>query len=195
MAGSIWRWWCGREKAGRSKRRRSIPVPTIKGRGKSPVFCLCSNYCYFAGMKNIFLILLWVLTAPLFARSQYTATGPAPAESNDKLVDSFSKTFAKVEIESEFPGGAKAWLQFLNEHLVYPKKAVRKRIEGTVVLQFIVDKQGNVSDLQVLSGDPILAEAALKAMADTPKWHPAVQHGHFVKSYKKQPIVFKLVAG
>jgi protein TonB len=112
----------------------------------------------------------------------------------DSLIKSTINSPVKVEIESEFPGGARGWLAYLNSHLVYPKKAVRKRIQGTVLLQFIVDKDGAVSDLKVLDGDPILAEAALKAMEDTPKWIPAVQNGKRVKSYKKQPIVFKLEA-
>jgi protein TonB len=109
-----------------------------------------------------------------------------------KAQDSLSKVFYKVEIESEFPGGARAWLAYLNSHLVYPKKAVKKKIEGTVVLQFIVDKEGNISDLSAIEGDPILAEAALKAMVDCPRWKPAIQDGKRVKSYKKQPVVFKL---
>jgi periplasmic protein TonB len=98
----------------------------------------------------------------------------------------------KIEIESEFPGGAQAWFKFLNTHLSYPPKAVRKKIEGTVLLQFIVDKDGTISDLKALSGDPILADAALKAMGDSPRWRLAVQNGKSVKSYKKQPIVFRL---
>jgi protein TonB len=106
----------------------------------------------------------------------------------------YDRTFTKVEIESEFPGGAKAWLAFLNSHLTYPNKAVRKRIEGTVILQFIVDKEGNISDAVALTGDPILAEAALKALAQSPKWNPAMQDGRLVKSYKKQPVVFRLEA-
>ncbi len=100
--------------------------------------------------------------------------------------------YLKVEIESQFPGGPKAWLAFLNSHLEYPKKAARKKIEGTVVLQFIVDKDGRITDLKALSGDPVLEEAALKAMADSPRWTPAIQNGRLVKSYKKQPIVFSL---
>jgi TonB family protein len=100
--------------------------------------------------------------------------------------------YEKVEVESEFPGGSRAWFNFLNTHLTYPKKAVRKRIEGTVLLEFIVDKDGSISDLKVLSGDPILAEAALKAMEDSPRWKPAMQNGRLVKSYKKQPIIFRL---
>lgn len=140
-------------------------------------------------MKTLIPLLLWAcFIFPAAIRAQTT---PAAATTST-TVDSANRTFTKVEIESEFPGGSRAWFQFLNDHLVYPKKAVRKKIQGTVVLQFIVDKQGNVTDLQAISGDPILAEAALKAMADTPKWKPAMQDGRMVKSYKKQPIVFKL---
>jgi protein TonB len=145
-------------------------------------------------MKTPFTFVLMALCAvfsSVTARSQSTYPG---AKADSAFVDSLSRVFTNVEIESEFPGGARAWLQYLNEHLVYPKKAVRKRIEGTVLLQFIVDKDGNISDLSVLSGDPILAEAALKAMVDCPRWHPAIKNGRKVKSYKKQPIVFKLQA-
>lgn len=151
---------------------------------------------YLVFMKKNTVILLLALCAvmiPSMAKSQGTPTPLHPIDSGTrKALDSLSKAGYKVEIESEFPGGARAWLQFLNDHLVYPKKAIRKRIEGVVLLQFIVDKDGSVSDVRVLDGDPILAEAALKAMADSPKWRPAVQNGKYVKSYKKQPITFKL---
>jgi protein TonB len=143
-------------------------------------------------MRTPFTYLLMALCAVLSsvtARSQSTYPG---AKADSALVDSLSRVFTHVEIESEFPGGARAWLQYLNDHLVYPKKAVRKRIEGTVVLQFIVDQEGNVSDLKAIMGDPILAEAALQAMAGCPRWIPATVNGRKVKSYKKQPVVFKL---
>jgi protein TonB len=141
-------------------------------------------------MKTPFVVLLTVgvLLSPAIARSQDTSKTSLRIDTSGD-----SKAFMKVEIESEFPGGASAWLQFLQSHLVYPNKAVRKRIEGTVLLQFIVDKDGSISSLQALSGDPLLVEAALKAMAQSPKWIPAIQKGRAVKSYKKQPIVFKLV--
>lgn len=102
-------------------------------------------------------------------------------------------TFTKVEIESEFPGGAQAWQQFLGANLVYPEKAIKKIIQGTVVLQFIVDKDGSISDLKALSGPDILKQAALAAMQHSPRWIPAVQNDKPVKSYKKQAINFKLV--
>jgi protein TonB len=100
--------------------------------------------------------------------------------------------FKKVEIESEFPGGIPAWMKFLSENLTYPDKAVRKNIQGTVVLQFIVCTDGSVCDIEAISGPPLLREAAVKALKNTPNWTPAVQGGKKVKSYKKQPITFRL---
>src|ERR1700730_18946693 len=70
-----------------------------------------------------------------------------------------TRTIEKLEMESEFPGGQNAWYAFLSTHLVYPKKAVRYRIEGTVTLGFIIDKDGSISDLRALDGYPILQGA------------------------------------
>ena len=61
------------------------------------------------------------------------------------------------------------------------------------MLQFIVDKEGALSDIQAISGPDILKEAALKAISQSPRWKPAMQDRRKVKSYKKQPIVFKLL--
>jgi protein TonB len=113
----------------------------------------------------------------------------APKDNED-----YDKTFTKVEIESEFPGGAGAWLRYLNKNLRYPDDAVNNEIQGTVVVQFIVDKEGNVSDVQPISGPDNggLREEAVRVIKKSGKWTPAVQNGRQVKSYKKQPIVFKL---
>jgi protein TonB len=137
-------------------------------------------------MKILTFILLLVTVMP---------QANAQTDSNRKVivVDSLGlKTFTKVEIESEFPGGAVAWLHFLNEHFKYPKKAIKQGIQGMVLLQFIVDKDGNISDARALTGDPLLQDAALKVLSQSPKWIPATINGRPVKSYKKQPIIFKL---
>ena len=100
--------------------------------------------------------------------------------------------FTKVEVESEFPGGLTAWQKFLAGSLTYPNKAVRKRVQGTVVLQFIVCTDGTVCNVEAISGPELLREAAVKAFKSTPNWVPAEQSGKKVKSYKKQPITFRL---
>ncbi len=100
--------------------------------------------------------------------------------------------FAKVETESEFPGGRQGWQTFLMENLTYPSKAQRKNIEGTVVLQFIVNKDGSLNDIEAISGPQELRKAALDVIHKSPRWIPAEQSGKKVRSYKKQPIAFRL---
>ena len=98
----------------------------------------------------------------------------------------------KIEVESEFPGGTPAWRKFLAAHLTYPAKAVRKKIEGVVVLEFIVEKDGSITDIKTATGNPILAQAAIEVMQQSPRWTPATQNLKPIKSYKKQPFTFRL---
>ena len=109
--------------------------------------------------------------------------------------DLHDSTFTHVDVESAFPGGGPGWSRFLRDNLVYPKKAVKKNIQGTVVVQFIVDKDGTVSNIDALDGPELLREAAIDVVKKSPNWKPATQNGRKVKSYKKQPITFKLEQG
>lgn len=131
---------------------------------------------------------LSIFTFCLFIALHGISQGKTPT-----VIDtSLEKTFVKVEIESSFPGGTPGWATFLNENLHYPKAAVKKNIEGTVVVQFIVDREGNVTDIQSISGPDELRAEAERVMKKSPKWIPAQQFGRKVKSYKKQPITFRL---
>src|SRR5580698_338851 len=110
--------------------------------------------------------------------------------------DDEDKIFTKVEIESSYPGGDAAWQRYLYKNFHYPDEAVNNEIQGNVVVQFIVDKEGNISDVQAISGptDGGLRDEAVRVIKRSGKWTPAVQNGRQVKSYKKQPIVFRLEA-
>jgi protein TonB len=135
--------------------------------------------------------LLFLLTAAALSLQAQTA---APADTAIKKTagPATDSTYAKVEVESAFPGGQSGWIRFLNTHLVYPPKAVRKKIQGTVVLQFIVGKDGLITDIEAESGPDLLKEAAINVIKESPRWVPAVQNGRKVKSYKKQPITFQI---
>jgi protein TonB len=106
--------------------------------------------------------------------------------------EDWDKTFTKVEIESEYPGGASAWQRYLNRNLRYPQEAIDNEIQGAIVVQFIVDKEGLVSEVEVVSGPQELRAEAIRVIKKSGKWTPAIQNGRQVKSYKKQPIVFRL---
>jgi periplasmic protein TonB len=118
--------------------------------------------------------------------------GKGVVEAPKKEEEDWDKTFTKVEIESEYPGGASAWQRYLNKNLRYPQDAIDNEIQGTVVVQFIVDKAGAVSDVEAISGPKELRDEAVRVIKKSGTWTPAVQNGRQVKSYKKQPIVFRL---
>ena len=113
---------------------------------------------------------------------------PVENESNDTMV------WRKVEIEAEYPGGAAAWQRFLNKNLRYPQEAIDNEISGNVVVQFVVDKEGNVSDVEAVSGPEALCAEMIRVIKESGKWTPAVQGGRQVKSLRKQPFCIHLEA-
>jgi protein TonB len=116
-------------------------------------------------------------------------TAPKKTEDNDR--------FIPVEKEADFPGGMLAWGRFLNKNLHVPDEAVNGGINGTVVVQFVVDVDGSVSDVRVVSGpeEGGLREEAVRVIKKSGKWVPALQNGRSVKAYRLQPVVFKVVDG
>lgn len=103
-----------------------------------------------------------------------------------------NKVWTKVEIESEFPGGLASWKRFLIKTLNYPEDAIEEEVSGTVVVQFIVDQEGNVSEVEAISGHDLLKAEAIRVIKKSGKWTAAIQNGRKVKSYKKQPLTFRL---
>ena len=99
-----------------------------------------------------------------------------------------------VQIQSEYPGGLSAWLRYLTKNLPkhYSDDLVERGIQGRVVVQFIVDKEGNVSEVQGIEGPAELREIGETVIRKSGKWTPAISNGRQVKSYKRQPIVFAL---
>jgi len=109
-----------------------------------------------------------------------------------KDVEDYEKIFVSVQIESEYPGGKAAWMRYLNKNFRYPQEAMDNEIQGSVMVQFIVDKEGNVSNVEAVSGPDALKEEAMRVIKKSGKWNPAIQNGRQVKSYKRQPITYRL---
>jgi TonB family protein len=120
---------------------------------------------------------------------QIDTVKPGKAQSKQ---DDPDKTYVKVDEESRYPGGAKAWLSFLQKSLIYPKQAVEKNIEGMVVFRFVVDTEGNISNIEIKEGPAELREEAIRLMRKSGKWVPAVVSGKSVKAYRVHVIRFNL---
>jgi protein TonB len=106
-----------------------------------------------------------------------------------------NKVFTKVEIEASFAGD---WAKFLQRNLNADVAVNAGAPPGTyqVIVQFIVDKEGNVSDVKGLTNHGYgMEEEAMRAIRKAPKWNPAVQNGRQVKAYRKQPITFIVSEG
>ncbi len=105
-----------------------------------------------------------------------------------------NKIFTKVDVEADYPGGYQGWEDFLIKTCHYPQEAINKEIKGTVVVQFIVGIDGNVSDVKAISGPKKggLREEAVRVIKNSGKWIPAKQNNKTVRAYKKQPIHFML---
>lgn len=113
----------------------------------------------------------------------------------EKKEEDENKIFDKVEIEAGFPGGDAKWRQYLERNANGQVASDNGAPEGTytVVVQFVVDKEGNISDVKALTSHGYgMEQEAVRVIQKGPKWTPAVQNGRQVKAYRKQPITFQV---
>ncbi|WP_415955996.1 M56 family metallopeptidase [Phocaeicola plebeius] len=112
----------------------------------------------------------------------------APADSTAK-----EEVFMVAEQMPEYPGGMKEMLKFLQENVKYPENAMKNNVQGRVIVQFVVEKDGTPTEFKVLrSVDPDLDAEALRVMKAMPKWKPGMQKGQVVRVKFTVPVSFKL---
>jgi protein TonB len=123
---------------------------------------------------------------------------PPKVEQETKVVEApkedENQVFTKVEVEAQFPGGEGAWNKFVQREVErHLDELTEDGQAGTCEVQFIVDKEGNVSSVEALSmKGSKLAEVAVNAIKKGPRWVPAIQNGRQVKAWRRQKITFRL---
>ncbi len=102
--------------------------------------------------------------------------------------------FSTAEVLPEFEGGMAGWGKYLSENLKYPQQAKKDSISGRVIMGFIVEKDGTLSDIKVLRGiGGGLDEEAVRVLKNSPKWQPGrILDGSLVRVAYTMPIFFKL---
>lgn len=104
-----------------------------------------------------------------------------------------NKVFDIVEQQPMFPGGPEALMKYLSEHTKYPVVAQENGVQGRVTVQFVVEKDGSISDVHVLRGvDPSLDKEAVRVVKSLPRWTPGKQNGITVRVNYRVPVLFRL---
>jgi len=146
----------------------------------------------------------FLIAATLIGIQTFAKPSPAAVKLQQPLIcdtipdeDEASVKFERVEEEAKFPGGEIAWRQFLEQNLNAAIPANKNAPVGvyTVVIQFVVDRDGHVSDIKPLTKHGYGMEAeVVRLLRKAPKWIPAMQNGRTVKAYRKQPVTFQVAA-
>jgi GldM third domain/Gram-negative bacterial TonB protein C-terminal len=135
----------------------------------------------------LFFLFLFISTKLL----SQTSDPPPPVDS----VVIGNGVFEKVDVEATFSGGDRAWRKYLEQNL-NPNVPVENGAPVgiyTVIVQFIVDKSGAVSDIKTLTNFGYgMEQEVIRIMKKSPMWTPASQNNSTVKAYRKQPITFVL---
>ena len=124
-------------------------------------------------------------TTPAPNRHTAQEERPAPAEDNN--------TYEVVEEMPKYPGGTEAMMAFIGQHLQYPSVSIENGVQGRVVVQFVIEKDGTPTDFKVIRNvDPYLDKEAIRVLSLMPKWTPGRQRGVPVKVRYTVPVTFRL---
>lgn len=120
----------------------------------------------------------------------FTALATAGAQQTEKPL---GKVYDIVEVMPQFPGGQGELMKYLRNNVKYPAEAQKKKIEGRVIVTFVVNKKGRITHPTVVrSAHPLLDAEALRVVKRMPKWTPGRMNGEPVNVKYALPVTFKL---
>ena len=124
-------------------------------------------------------------------RSEIAVAAPPPPPAPKPEVA--TKVFDVVEEMPSFPGGQGALMSYLASNIKYPVVAQENGVQGRVIVSFVVERDGSISDVKVArSVDPSLDREAQRVVKSMPKWKPGKQNGSAVRVKYTVPVVFRL---
>ena len=115
------------------------------------------------------------------------------AQPEPPKVEAENKVFTIVEQMPQFPGGDAALMDYLRSNVHYPTVAAENGVQGRVVVGFVVERDGSITDVQVIrSVDPSLDREASRVVKSMPRWNPGKQNGSAVRVKYQVPVTFRL---
>ncbi len=121
----------------------------------------------------------------------YAVKGEDYGESKGELLD--KKEMASLAQLPVFPGGVNSLMEFLSSTIYYPDECVKQKIEGRVLVEFVVETNGSISSMEIKqSVHPLLDEEALRVIGIMPRWFPAMSDKQPIRVKYTVPITFRL---
>ena len=112
---------------------------------------------------------------------------------DEKPKEEETKVFDVVEQMPQFPGGPNALFEYLSKNIKYPVVAEENGIQGRVIVTFVVERDGSITDVKVAkSVDPSLDKEAMRVVKSMPHWIPGMQNGSAVRVKYTVPVTFRL---
>jgi len=141
--------------------------------------------------KTLFTLI--ALSFVLLVKAQSDSSKDVTIDQPDFQKPNDSQIFTSVEHVPEYPGGLNEFGRYLGRSIVYPKSAIDHHIQGRVIISFIVERDGSLSDIKVVhSVSPDIDNESLRVMRNSPKWKPGTQNGRTVRVAYSVPISFSL---
>jgi len=140
-------------------------------------------------MKRVLIIILLIFITIISFSQEVIDTTKLGMDNEDNTVFQF----AVIEDKPEFPGGQKALLDYIAKNVIYPEKAKENGVKGRVFVQFVIEKDGTVSNVKVASKvDPYLDKEAVRVVKSMPTWKPGKYKGKLISVQYLVPITFNL---
>ncbi len=147
-------------------------------------------------MKKLALILMAAITCVACTKKaeDQNALAETSVEQTTISNDTTEQIYMVVEQMPEFPGGMGKLMTYLGENIKYPSKALELQWEGRAICQFVVEKDGSITNAEIVksSGYQLLDVEAMRVVLNMPNWSAGIQNGDSVRVKFTIPVTFKL---
>lgn len=140
-----------------------------------------------ARIKSLLILPMVVICTAMFAY-------PVAPKGNSVKTEDGDAVFMNPEISAEFIGGPELLIKYINDNLKYPQEAYDNGVQGRAMVQFIIEKDGSITNAELLktTGDESLDAAAIEVVESMPKWKPAMDLGRNVRQRFIAPVSFRI---
>ncbi|MBK0402587.1 energy transducer TonB [Adhaeribacter sp. BT258] len=138
-------------------------------------------------------VVCFAVFAAVFVSACSQKSAPAVSGNSKTEVPASDEVYVMVEEMPRFPGGENEMIRFVNKHMLYPQEARDNGEEGRVIVQFVVTKEGKLTNPEIVrSVSPSIDKEALRIVEIMPLWQPGKQNGRAVNTRYTLPLTFQL---